>query len=357
MFSFIGFAQRTAHIINNPINSIADHPHTGATSRTTAIGDTLILSHIFPADTLTIYSYGADSGYVTGTNAFGDMGFAERYDVNGTDSSIVVLGVMAEFGGKVNPSSAKNVQFMLWGVSDPIVITSSFGYDGFPQNGYDTITIPVTGLGIGPSSDTLKTFLFPFPNIQNYNFFIGYTISYNFLTLAGDTLGLLSSKNGERTSLHYNYTVIPDSEGASTYHNDTLINVQNATQWSDGNWYDNYAENDSLYNDLAIFPVVAINNPTGLNKVTRNNLSLYGNFPNPAVNTTNIKFSLSKSSDVTIQIAEMSGRILKTIPNNSLSPGEHVVPISTENMASGNYLYILHTSGGDAIAGQLSVVR
>ena len=345
-----GFAQHAANI----------HAHSfaaagaGATSRTTAIGDTFQLSNIAPADTLTLYSFAADSGYVYGMNAFGDQGFAERYDFNGTDSSVTVLGVMAQFGGTVNPLSANTVSFMLYDITAPIQVSASFGYSGYPTNGYDTVTVPVTALGIGPVRDTLKSFLFPMAYSLNYSFFIGYNINYNFSTLSGDTIGLASSINGDRISVPYTVTsFIPDS-GATTY--DTLINVQNATQYSDQNWYDNYAQSDSLYNNLAIFPIVAITNPSGISKVTRGNLSLYGNYPNPASTTTNIKFSLAQDAKVTIQLADMSGKIISIITDNTLSAGTHVVPVSVAALTPGNYLYIIQSSAG-SIAGQMTVVR
>ena len=72
-------------------------------ARTTAVGDTIVLSNVTTADTLALYA--ADSGgYATGTDYWGDQAFAELYTFNGYDSSVVVLGVFAEFGGVVNPS-------------------------------------------------------------------------------------------------------------------------------------------------------------------------------------------------------------------------------------------------------------
>ena len=358
-YSVVSFAQ---HAVNphatrrQPVNNTVD-----ALMRTTAIGDTLHLTNIAASDTLALYTLGnsTDSGYVTGPNAYGDMGFAEKYDFNGNDSSLTIIGVMAKFGGKVNPASAHFVNFKVWSVSSEVAITSTFAYNGFPLNSFDTVNVPVTqlGIGIGAAPDTLKSFLFPFAtDTLNGAFYVGYNMNYNFTTLAGDTLGLYASLDGERISPLYNVVLtISDLTGDTT--RDTVFNVQNATQWSDNTWHDNYSDDDSLYNNLAIYPIVVIGQPTGMNKVTRGSLSFYGNYPNPAVNTTNIKFALAKNADVLIEILNMAGQSMNTIQLKSLNTGEHIVPVQTKALAPGNYVYLIRTSGGDGVAGQMTVIR
>ena len=189
-------------------------------------------------------------------------------------------------------------------------------------------------------------------------------MNYNFATLAGDTIGLACSVNGDRTSTVYTITSYTDSivnmegtaDSAITV-TDTVINVQNATQWSDGVWHDNYTDNDSLYNDLAIYPIVVVGNPTGVNGVKKNNLTLFGNYPNPAANTTNIRCSLRQHADVTITVMDMSGRTLSTLNNANLGTGEHIIPMNTSSLPAGDYVYLLHTSGGDGIAGKMTIVK
>ena len=352
-----GTASFAQHAMSPHATRIQTNNHHIA-AKTTAVGDTLSLTNIAASDTLVIYSLnGSDTaGYVTGTNMYDDMGFAEKYDFNGNDSSMKVIGVMAQFSGKVNPSSTKKVNFKVWSVGSQVAISSSLAYSGFPNTGLDTVTVPFTQLGIGPSVDTMKSFFFPHPtDTLNGAFFVGYDMSYNYATLNGDTLGLASSQDGDRTSAPYTIiTTVPDT-GATTY--DTIINVQNATQWSDNNWYDNYTQNDSIYNNLAIFPIVVVGLPTSVKNVTRNNLTFYGNYPNPAVNSTNIKFSLAKNADVSIQLMDMKGQVLKLIELKAQSTGEHIVPLQTEMLSSGNYIYLIRTSDNDGVAGQMSVIR
>lgn len=346
--NIFGFGSRHATQSQHIINPNA--------AKTTAAGDTLALTNINASDTLTIYSYGIDSGYVTGPNVYGDRGFAERYEINGSDSSVKIIGVMSQFGGHVNAASTQTINFKIWGLSSQIAVTSSLAYNSFPLGGLDTLTVPVTQLGIGTTVDTVKSFLFPRPTdtIQGA-FFVGYDMTYNFSTLI-DTFGLYSTQDGARTAPWYNIiTNIDDFTNDTTY--DTVIIVQNATLWSDNVWHENYTQNDSIKNNLAIYPIVIIGQPTGINGVTRNNLTFFGNYPNPATSQTNIKFSLSKNADVTLKLTDMQGHIINTIQLNAQGIGEHVINLSTSELATGNYFYSIITSGGDAIASQLSVIR
>ena len=247
--NLLGFGQRHALPSQHTIIPVA--------AKTTAAGDTLTLSNINATDTLTIYSYGSDSGYVTGPNVYGDRGFAERYDINGNDSSVKVIGVMSQFGGHVNAASTQTINFKIWGLSSQVAITSSLAYNSFPLAGLDTLTVPVTHLGIGTTTDTVKSFFFPHSTdtIQGA-FFVGYDMSYSFNSIT-DTFGLYSTKNGARTTPWYQIkTNIDDFTNDTTY--DTIIVVQNATMWSDNNWHENFTQNDSIKNNLAIYPIVII---------------------------------------------------------------------------------------------------
>ncbi len=370
----VSFGQRAVHTSATPLNSVNGNHFAFSASdshlRTSSIGDTLLLSNILAADTpLVIYTAGsAANGYLTGTDTFGDQGFAERYDLNGTtvDSSIVVLGVVAEFHGKVNPLSTHFVTFKAWSVGVNTPLRSTIAYSGFPQGTLAGIDVPFTQLGIGTTADTIKAYLFAAPTVTLQNsFFVGYSMSYNFATLAGDTIGLACSVNGDRTSVPYTvYThsdTIRNSAGTAdsviTTVSDTTVNVQNATQWSDGIWHDNYSDNDSLFNNLAIYPIAVIGNPTGLKGITRNNLTFFGNFPNPAASSTNIRFSLLRATDVSLQVMDMNGRVVNSATEDNLSAGEHTITFNTSALPAGEYIYIIHTSAGDGIASKMVVAH
>jgi type IX secretion system substrate protein len=370
-----GFAQRnvTAHV--QPVSSFSQlkgSPETASGSRTAGIGSKDTLSNIPATASLVVYTAGTtyDSGYLTGTNIWGDKAFAERYDFNGVDSSVQVIGVLAQFGGKINPASVNTVNFNVWDLNtaNAEVVGGSVSYSPFPNNILDSFTVPVTQLGIGSSKDTLKVHLFSTPTSSlSGAFFVGYTINYDFSIPGGDTIGLACSVNGTRTGQGFSVDTITVIDSVSSWvlnadttmssQVDTTIRVQNATMFADNNWYDNYTQNDSLKNDLAIYPIVIIGGPTGVKGVTRNNLTFFGNYPNPAVNSTNIKFSLRNTAGVSIQVMDVSGRIVNRLNQPDLSAGEHIVPLNTSTLPAGDYLYLVRTSSGDGMAGKMTIMR
>ena len=363
LFSFPAFAQRIKNIHEHDIQWINTNTgnHSGGlpSGRTTTFGDTISIPHVSGSDTITIYTIGTDSGYVTGTNYWNDKSAAERYDFYTYDSSIQVIGVFALFSGKVNPLSAQTVNFNVWNQTYPVPISGSLIYNGFPSTILASDTVSVTQLGIGATHDTLKEFLFATPtSFLSAPFFVGYSVNYTYnvstgLTTNGDNFGLACSKNGERYPAA-NFTVDSNINPGIDTTVDTFINVQNATQGSDNTWYDNYTQNALLKTNLVIYPIAVIGYSTvGTSKITRNNLSFFGNYPNPANDYTNIRFSLSTGADVTVMIMDMAGHLLNTITQNKLTSGEHLINVNTSALPTGDYLYLIRTSAGDGIAGKL----
>ncbi|MDQ3109789.1 MAG: M43 family zinc metalloprotease [Bacteroidota bacterium] len=61
-------------------------------------------------------------------------------------------------------------------------------------------------------------------------------------------------------------------------------------------------------------------------------------FPNPSQDNTTIRFALTQRENVKITMTDLDGRVVKEISNGEFSEGEHVVPFSTAELASGMYL-------------------
>ncbi len=349
-----GFAQRIRSVSEQPMNVtgctefFGTGVHAGA--KTTALGSIDTLRNILPGSTLTTYKVGTrDSGYVAGINYWNDKAFAERY-VNDSSRNMQVSGVIAVFHGKVNAGSTKSVTFKIWDQGGPQMVTSEIAYNGFPNNVLDSIVVPVTQIGIGTTSDTIKSYFFGTATGNVSSFFAGYSIDYNFAALNGDTIGLASSLSGVRIGPAFSYTMTISDFGDTSIVK--VLNVQNATLGSDNHWYDNYTQDDSIFNNLAIYPIVVMGYPMSTKGITRSNFTFYGNYPNPAVNSTNIKFSLDAVADVTVQLMDMSGRVIKTIQQTNLNIGEHIIAVNTTELPVGAYVYLIRTSGGDGIGGK-----
>jgi len=87
--------------------------------------------------------------------------------------------------------------------------------------------------------------------------------------------------------------------------------------------------------NVGISPPVRIT--SGSEVVT--NFSLEQNYPNPFNPNTTIKFSIPKNEFVKISVFDISGREVKVLVNESLSPGAYETDFAAENLSSGTYFY------------------
>lgn len=361
--SFGSFAQKTFNK-NTKVTKVNGNfltaAATGANYRTTGNGDTVKGRINFAGsqlDSLTIFPVDAatplDSGFVFGPNAFGDKGWAERFDITGADSSVKVIGTYAIFSGSYNAASTNTVNIKVWAQGPKSTFGGNILQTGLPTTTLASQTVSVKNLGIdaaGAGNDSVKLFMFTTPttNIAD-SFFVGYEPNYSFANANGDKISLMSTRYGYRYDQNYYFI-----QGG-----DTIVNVRNASEFSDGTWHDNTFDNFQIPCNLAVFPVfvISIGVPTSVTAITKNDLTFYGNYPNPAVNNTNIKFALKNSADVTVSIYDMNGRVINTINQSKLGAGEHTIPVETASLAAGNYIYLIRTSNGDGMASQLSVVK
>ena len=77
------------------------------------------------------------------------------------------------------------------------------------------------------------------------------------------------------------------------------------------------------------------------NNVDLDQFTLYQNYPNPFNPTTNISFTLLKSSFVSLKIFDVTGREITTIINKEMSAGYHICQWNAINSSSGIYYYRL----------------
>lgn len=323
----------------------------------TGNGDTfLVRNFTTPADTLTLYyvdSSPFDSGLSSGTNGFGYKGFAERFTIKGTDSAVSILGAAVYFYGTASANSTKSVNIRAWSqgpkVSAGITGRPHLFFNGKPNTVLNTLTVPLTQLRKSNGRiDSFRLFQFATPTAYiNDSFFVGFDINYTWATLAGDTVNVVQTTDGHRHSPTYLVS------GA-----DTLLNVQNATQASNGNWLDNYYEAEpGLYNNYAMYAYFKVRIPNGVNGITKNDLTVFGTFPNPGNNNVTAKFSLAKAADATIDIMDINGRVLQSTTVKGAAAGEHFVPLSTSSLPSGNYICLIRTSNGDGMGVQMTVAH
>ncbi len=79
-----------------------------------------------------------------------------------------------------------------------------------------------------------------------------------------------------------------------------------------------------------------------------NEIVLHQNYPNPFNPTTKISFTVPDKNGpeyVKLKIFNVLGKEIKTILNEKLSPGSHIIEFNAVGLASGIYFYSLETGG------------
>ncbi len=91
-------------------------------------------------------------------------------------------------------------------------------------------------------------------------------------------------------------------------------------------------------------------------KPDHDHMRLSQNNPNPCTTETNIHFELQVNSQVSLQLMDITGKMLKTILNDDLQAGVHQVKISVQGLNAGIYYYTLKTNSGQ-MTRKMVVVR
>jgi hypothetical protein len=86
-------------------------------------------------------------------------------------------------------------------------------------------------------------------------------------------------------------------------------------------------------------------NPTGVDIAVSGLPSKYQleqNFPNPFNPATTIRYSIFKTSNVSLKVFDMLGREVQTLVNTMQAPGQYSVTLNAQSLGSGVYFYRLN---------------
>jgi hypothetical protein len=298
-----------------------------------------------------------DSGYFFGTNPFLNRGYAEQFHFRyKTDTGMQILGFRTLFTGRVQRTSTKQLTFGIWSRSAQSAAGTKKFNSGLPGVARTTLTIPARNIGAGAGIDTFKNFYFQSPYVLNKavdsDFFMGYTMpqpyTWSASSLANDTFGIRSSGPGKGIGV--------GSFLNST--NDTIHRNQNVFMNANGAWDDMYWNYIGSEVNLSIVPIVKLTGSLSVdNGFTTSDLTFFGNYPNPASDRTKIKFSLQSAATVSLVITDLNGRTIRTEPAQKLGAGVQELELNVSDLAAGNYVYVLTSANGGAIASQLTVIR
>lgn len=265
--------------------------------------DTLIPAS-FATGSPTLYK-AAGGGYVVGTNSYGDLAKAQQFLVT---SAYNVEGAVVWFGAKEQI-----------GTAGPISI-KCYKNDGAGTAGSGAVTTaPGTVLGtIASSVDLIDTTAFNFYNFTTpINVTADYSIGVDFSTVGDDTLGIVSTTDG-------------DGGGAEL----------NWEKWSDGTWYTMVAA-WPLDFDFAIFAIVDMNAGGVNDNYFIDGIKLSQNQPNPASNSTLVQYEIQNSGSVTLEVYDMTGRLVLSYDEGKQLAGKHNILVDSDKLTAGSYYYSL----------------
>lgn len=83
---------------------------------------------------------------------------------------------------------------------------------------------------------------------------------------------------------------------------------------------------------------------------------LEGNFPNPFSRSTVVRYELERAQEVGLEVFDITGRPVKTVPARLQTAGPHEVEIGAGDLASGLYIYCV-TGGSARVCRTLTVLR
>ncbi len=79
-------------------------------------------------------------------------------------------------------------------------------------------------------------------------------------------------------------------------------------------------------------------------------VTLWGNYPNPLSDATSIEFDLPESAQISVMVTDILGRVVKMLPYGRLGAGRgHTIEVNTAELTSGLYFYTLRVDMGGKI--------
>jgi hypothetical protein len=266
------------------------------------ITDTLGFAQ-YATGTETLYQ-SPNGGYAFGNNGYGDKAKAQAFSL---DNSFVIRDVLLKFGAVEFNSgdSSSSVIVNIYNSGGPGVTLFSINDSIAPDSAIATVQVPVYQLVTNDYSIAnfnAETIVFQ----ANERFFV----SLEFDSLAiGDTLGLLSTTDGDATNTINAWELTSD--------NDWVVVAQNSYSWD-------------LNVDFAIFPRVDVNDPAGIDDYSsRKSIAVY---PNPCTDFVELRNLDHQSLNGTLSIYSVSGEVVLTQSVQSSSD-----QIDVRNLASGLY--------------------
>ncbi|MCA6363009.1 MAG: T9SS type A sorting domain-containing protein [Bacteroidetes bacterium] len=312
----------------NPVSGQSNQPATQMVASTDTIG----AGFDWSTGTAVIYSVGVANGggFVTGTNGYGDKQKVQVFDPG---QPVVVNGAIYWFGAKTVTTSNSVVNMRIYAIDALGNSTTSPTSTSFdtpcPGTAIVSDAVPLSQVDTSTSLTSAYVHTFSTTPYLGGAFGVGFDIS-NVQFASGDTLGLVSTSDGEFAQDDYNWE-----------------------QWSDNNWFSfaSAASWEAKF-ELGIFPIVELG--TGVQETPFINGAKLGIVSaNPFTDLAQVSYSLSnETKNVTLMLLDATGKVVQTTHLGDQPAGQYLHNIEGANLAAGVY-YLALNAGSANIAVKL----
>lgn len=296
-----------------------------AAAATAIAQDTDTLKNHASGVTLEAGTYsGGDWGFYAGHNSKEQQQFGEKYLV---DDHVHVLGVVAHITtstGTVNDPNFE-VDFRLW-EADPATGKPS-GSTGIEHGHLHLGDAHIGGANI---------IMFHEEAHVEETFFVTMDLGdYAHDGLSGDTVGLYHAPHGARSA---------DDIAGVPFRNVFQAHSHGAPNWRD--FYTQFTTPTQIATHLALYPIVEMEEHSSIGNISKNGLTISSPYPNPSANLISFPLQLTTQADVSFNIMDISGKIIRTEDKGYLNAGEHIHTFDISTLPSGTYILSVISSEG-----------
>jgi hypothetical protein len=265
----------------------------------------------FPKDTPLYapkYSGNNQWGYYLGQNQLYRQQYAEKYHIQGKAK---VTGIVTHLVGKF-ANAGNAVEFNVYSV----------GTNKLPDIRLSTFSITYPNLDLSGKAFSVE---FPNPVAVSDSFFVTFNVDdYMHGGFDGDTLGLYCGENGSR----------PRNDLKNFGRNAVQIHNHDIEEWKDF-----YSQNFSpIATHFALFPIVEMAEPTGIDDLEEEKALAISVSPNPASGSFRVNFHTKESSNVQLSIKALDGREVYKRNLGMLPAGEHSQVVEKLELEYGCYI-------------------
>ncbi|HTF03747.1 MAG TPA: T9SS type A sorting domain-containing protein [Bacteroidia bacterium] len=127
--------------------------------------------------------------------------------------------------------------------------------------------------------------------------------------------------------------MLPNAAGADTYYE--CNGTPNKQAGADS---ENFLQNWGVWARITVDGV-------GINEEGNTGIALEQNVPNPSNGTTMIRYNIANSADVSLEVYDVTGKLVETVDQGQQVAGQHQVDLNTSAYAPGVYFYTLNVDG------------